>query len=80
MHQFPSPIQLNFANACEGTYTANGILQCQTIAEDIKYCQNNGKTILLSLGGAAGSYGFSDDATAKQFAHTLWDLFGNSKI
>ncbi|KHC51657.1 chitinase 3 [Candida albicans P75010] len=79
MHQFPSPIQLNFANACEGTYTANGILQCQTIAEDIKYCQNNGKTILLSLGGAAGSYGFSDDATAKQFAHTLWDLFGNSK-
>lgn len=79
MHQFPSPIQLNFANACEGTYTANGILQCQTIAEDIKYCQNKGKTILLSLGGAAGSYGFSDDATAKQFAHTLWDLFGNSK-
>lgn len=79
MHQFPSPIQLNFANACEGTYTANGILQCQTIAEDIKYCQNKGKTILLSLGDAAGSYGFSDDATAKQFAHTLWDLFGNSK-
>lgn len=79
MHEFPSPVQLNFANACEGTYTADGILQCQTIATDIKYCQNKGKIVLLSLGGAAGSYGFSDDATAKKFAHTLWDLFGNSK-
>ncbi|RCK66018.1 Chitinase 3 [Candida viswanathii] len=78
MHVFPNPVQLNFANACEGTYTSSGILQCSTIAEDIKTCQSKGKKILLSLGGAAGSYGFSDDSTATEFATTLWQLFGNS--
>lgn len=36
------------------------------------------RKILLSLGGAAGSYGFTDDSTAKEFATTLWELFGNS--
>jgi chitinase len=36
-----------------------------------------GKKILLSLGGAAGSYGFTSDAQAESFADTIWDLFGN---
>jgi len=31
---------------------------------------------LLSLGGAAGSYGFTSDSQAETFADTLWDLFG----
>jgi chitinase len=31
---------------------------------------------LLSLGGAAGSYGFSSDSEAEDFAATLWNLFG----
>ncbi|RCH80995.1 Chitinase 1 [Rhizopus stolonifer] len=46
---------------------------------DIKACQNKGKTILLSLGGAAGSYGFSNDDDATAFADTLWDTFGNGE-
>ncbi|KAI5957271.1 CHT3 [Candida jiufengensis] len=79
MHMFPNPIQLNFANACEGTFTPNGILKCDTIAADIQYCQSKGKIVLLSLGGAAGSYGFTSDAEGKEFAHTVWDLFGNSQ-
>ncbi|CAI5756215.1 unnamed protein product [Candida verbasci] len=79
MHVFPQNLQLNFANACEGTYTSSGLLQCQNIAEDIKTCQSQGKKVLLSLGGAAGSYGFSSDSQAIEFADTLWDLFGNSK-
>ncbi|EGW33729.1 uncharacterized protein SPAPADRAFT_59094 [Spathaspora passalidarum NRRL Y-27907] len=78
IHVFPDPVNMNFANACEGTATADGILQCQTIAEDIKTCQAEGKVILLSLGGAAGSYSMTD-AEAPAFAQTLWDLFGNSK-
>ena len=28
----------------------------------------------MSLGGAAGSYGFTDDTKAKEFAATLWEL------
>ncbi|KAI3406963.2 CHT3 [Candida oxycetoniae] len=79
MHVFPDPIQLNFANACEGTYTSDNILKCENIQEDIKYCQSKGKIILLSIGGAAGSYGFTSDIEARSFAHTVWDLFGNSQ-
>jgi len=43
---------------------------------DIKTCQAAGKKILLSLGGAAGSYGFTSDSQAEAFADTLWNLFG----
>ncbi|KAI5957841.1 CHT3 [Candida theae] len=78
MHVFPNPVQLNFANACEGTFTPDGILKCDTIAADIQSCQAKGKIILLSLGGASGAYGFSSDDQAREFAHTVWDLFGNS--
>ena len=31
---------------------------------------------MLSLGGAAGSYGFTSDAQAQTFAQTMWDMFG----
>ncbi|KAI5963976.1 CHT3 [Candida margitis] len=78
MHVFPNPVQLNFANACEGTFTSSGILKCDNIAADIQSCQAKGKIVLLSLGGASGSYGFTSDDQAKEFAHTAWDLFGNS--
>jgi len=65
---------LNFAGACYETFS-NGLLKCDKIAQDIKTCQNNGKKILLSLGGAVGSYGFTDDSQAETFASTLWDMF-----
>lgn len=68
---------VNFGNACEGTYfDGTGLLKCDTIGEDIKTCQSKGKKILLSLGGAAGSYGFSSSSQAVEFAQTCWDLFG----
>ena len=31
---------------------------------------------MLSLGGAAGSYGFTSDAQAQTFAQTMWGMFG----
>jgi chitinase len=43
---------------------------------DIKTCQSKGKKILLSLGGAAGSYGFDSEDEATTFAQTLYDMFG----
>jgi len=68
---------VNFAAACEGTYfTGTTLLQCTQMGQDIKTCQANGKKILLSLGGAAGSYGFTSDAQASSFADELWNLFG----
>lgn len=74
LYQFPT-IGLNFASACTTSF-GDGTLHCSEIAQDIKTCQSLGKKVFLSLGGASGAYGFSDDNSAKQFAQTLWDTFG----
>ncbi|KAI7853268.1 glycoside hydrolase superfamily [Circinella umbellata] len=46
---------------------------------DIKYCQSKGKLILLSLGGATGTYGLSSDSEGQRLADSLWDLFGGGQ-
>jgi chitinase len=46
------------------------------LLSDIKTCQAKGKKIILALGGAAGSYGFTSDSQASGFADTLWNTFG----
>ncbi|KAG5416908.1 CHT1 [Candida metapsilosis] len=74
LNNFPT-LGLNFANQCSQTY-GDGLLHCSQIGQDIKSCQNQGKIILLSLGGATGNYGFSSDSEAQQFAGTLWNKFG----
>ncbi|KAJ1898348.1 Chitinase 2 [Kickxella alabastrina] len=74
MNGFPN-VMLNFANACESTFPGSSLLHCPQIAEDIKYCQSKGKIVILSMGGASGSYGFSSDAQAKDFADTVWGMF-----
>ncbi|KAG0315321.1 Chitinase 1, partial [Dissophora globulifera] len=63
--------QCNPAAAFQGT----SLLHCPDTGAGIKQCQSKGKAILLSLGGAAGAYGFSNDAEAKDFAHMIWNLF-----
>lgn len=78
LYQFPN-IQLNFANACEGSFTEAGTLHCPQIAEDIKICQGLGKKVLLSLGGASGAYGFTSEDQGADFATKLWNTFGNSQ-
>ncbi|KAK7684142.1 hypothetical protein QCA50_012786 [Cerrena zonata] len=60
---------INFSNQC---WTET----CPDIGADIKTCQDNGKAVLLSMGGAAGSYGFSSDSEASAYATTLWNTFG----
>lgn len=69
-------ITLNVAGACETTFPGSSLLHCPNIAQDIKTCQSQGKKVLLSLGGAAGTYGFSSDSDGTAFAQTLWDTFG----
>ena len=74
----------NFANACGGAYytTSGGqttqlLASCTDMEADIKTCQNNGKKILLSLGGgsATGAY-IASDTSAVAFADFLWGAFG----
>lgn len=40
----------------------------------IKACQAKGVKVLLSLGGAAGLYGFTSNAEGAQFATILWQV------
>ncbi|KAI8319943.1 glycoside hydrolase, partial [Martensiomyces pterosporus] len=74
MDAFPN-IDLNFANACETKFPGSTLLHCPSMATDIKYCQSQGKTVILSMGGASGAYGFSSDAQASAFADTVWNTF-----
>lgn len=61
-----------------GTQLAN----CSFMAQDIEDCQNKGKVLTISLGGATGDVGFSSSSQAKDFADTIWNQFlgGTSDI
>lgn len=50
--------------------------QCDALAAAISTCQSAGVTIILSLGGASGSYSLSGDAQAEEIAQYLWDSYG----
>jgi chitinase len=50
-------------------------LQCPLLTDAIVACQRNGKKVLLSLGGAVGTYGFANDTEAQDSARLFWNLF-----
>jgi chitinase len=76
--------EMNFANHCEAPWDARNpfLLKCPDIGAGIETCHQKGKRVLLSLGGASGSYGFVSDDEARTFAKTTWDMFlgGSSAI
>jgi len=49
---------------------------CQQVAKDVEYCQSQKKKVLLSLGGAAGNYGLSDQSDAESVAEDIWAMYG----
>ncbi|KAJ2287949.1 Chitinase 2, partial [Coemansia sp. RSA 2706] len=74
LYQFPNT-KLDFSSNCRSTFPGSDLLHCPDIAADIKYCQSQGKAVLLSMGGAAGAYGFGSDSEAQTYANTVWDMF-----
>ncbi|KAJ1668808.1 Chitinase 2 [Coemansia sp. RSA 1646] len=74
MNGFPN-VLLNFANACETTFDGSTLLHCPSMAEDIKYCQSQGKAVIISMGGASGAYGFYSEKQGTEFADTVWNMF-----
>ncbi|EGN97801.1 glycoside hydrolase family 18 protein [Serpula lacrymans var. lacrymans S7.3] len=70
---------MNLANTCNptdnATFPGTGLANCSALASDIEYCQAQGKIVTISLGGAGGSVGFTDDTEAQTFAQTIWDLY-----
>jgi chitinase len=73
--------RLNFSFHCETAYDDKNptLLRCPQIEKGIVACQQKRKKVLLSLGGAAGSYFFTSDAQAEKFAQTTWDMFMGGK-
>ncbi|KAK5695939.1 hypothetical protein LTR97_008359 [Elasticomyces elasticus] len=72
---------INFGPACDPPTddqkaTAPGLLHCPRLASQIKVCQHLGKPVLVSLGGYIANTSFTSNAQAKEFAGTLWNLFG----
>ncbi|EAL92857.2 glycoside hydrolase family 18 protein [Aspergillus fumigatus Af293] len=71
--------ELDFANQesqCT-VYSGTNLLNCPQIGEDIKLCQQKGKTILISIGGAASpELGFASEAAAIEAANKMWQIFG----
>ncbi|KAK3354804.1 hypothetical protein B0H65DRAFT_438104 [Neurospora tetraspora] len=78
---------INFGSHCDAIYYTNPLTnlaspllsKCTVIASDIQYCQEKGKKVLLSVGGAAvtgSSYPLSSDAKGEEFASFLWGAFG----
>ncbi|KAL2326826.1 hypothetical protein Fmac_020253 [Flemingia macrophylla] len=62
--------QLNLAGHCDPSN--NG---CTKFSDEIKGCQGKGIKVLLSLGGASGSYSLSSADDATQVANYLWNNF-----
>ncbi|KAL3650531.1 hypothetical protein CASFOL_006934 [Castilleja foliolosa] len=48
---------------------------CTGISNDIRACQARGIRVLLSLGGATGSYSLSSADDARQVANYLWNTY-----
>ncbi|XP_042480576.1 acidic endochitinase-like [Macadamia integrifolia] len=48
---------------------------CTSISTDITNCQNSGIKVMLSIGGASGSYSLSSTADAQSVADYLWNNF-----
>ncbi|KAG7125473.1 Endochitinase A1 like protein [Verticillium longisporum] len=84
---------INFAGHCGAhcgdeefyVYPANGgntalIMNCDTIKQDIRYCQSKGKRIILSVGGHCKSapcgYDVLEEDEAEAFAKQLHSIFG----
>ncbi|KAF9953545.1 Chitinase 1 [Mortierella alpina] len=69
--------RMDLSNQCNpsSVFPGTSLLHCPQTGAGVKLCQSKGKAVILSLGGAAGAYGFSNDAEGKDFAHMIWNLF-----
>ncbi|KAI5003685.1 acidic endochitinase-like [Hordeum vulgare subsp. vulgare] len=62
--------ELNLAGHCDPS--SGG---CKSQSKDIRSCQRRGVKVLLSIGGADGSYGLSSRRDARQVAVYLWNNY-----
>lgn len=65
------------SNSAQSSAGATGLLDCVSdgFAAQVSACQNLGKKVMLSLGGAVSDTTIPNDAAAQELATTLWKLF-----
>jgi chitinase len=51
---------------------------CDAVATSIATCQSAGIKVILSLGGASGSYSLQSQSEAETIGQYVWDSYGNS--
>ncbi|KAG1818141.1 glycoside hydrolase family 18 protein [Suillus subaureus] len=67
---------IDLGNATDDpVFPGTNLLNCSFLASSIEFCQAAGKIVTMSLGGATGSIGFTNDTEATAYAQTIWDLF-----
>ncbi|KAG0045269.1 Chitinase 1 [Gryganskiella cystojenkinii] len=66
---------LNLADHCGATFPNSNLLNCPQVGADIKTCQSKGKALVISIGGASGSYSLETAAAGTAFAEQIWDTF-----
>ncbi|KAI9680367.1 MAG: hypothetical protein M1829_001253 [Trizodia sp. TS-e1964] len=78
--------ELNLGSVCtdkspDQTSRAPGLLNCPDLASHISHCQDMGKKVFLSIGGAKDSGNsdskFDSDDHARSVADKIWKLFGS---
>lgn len=62
---------MNLAGHCNPAIAGS----CTRFSSQIKDCQNQGIKVLLSIGGAIGSYSLSSPEDARNVSKFLWDTF-----
>lgn len=67
----------NIGNSCY-IGTTGVPQQCDDLAASITTCQAAGIKIILSVGGAAGSYSLQSQSQAVAIGNYLWEAYGNS--
>lgn len=70
-----NPISMNI-HGYYNTIPGTSLLEASSLGSEIKTCQQLGKKVLISLGGASGDYGLSSDSDAENVANELWNYFG----
>ncbi|PMB65607.1 Endochitinase 33 [Beauveria bassiana] len=75
-----TPVAIDFASAtgkCTKTSINASLPLCREIEEDIKTCQEKGKSILISVGGGTSpSPNWGSASDAEKSAQLIWDMFG----
>ena len=75
-HLFIIPLIVHlFLFSCGDVFPGTALLNCPQVGKDIQVCQQKGKRVFLSMGGASGAYGLANDGQAQGLAAQVWNLF-----